>query len=258
MSKTAKKSTGCQHKFVQGPKKGKKCGKGCRGKYCKDHNKKKQVYMKKYFQEKQMKDKNFELHQKLQKIKEEKDVNNLPDTEKLEEKLRNFKDKQTEIFKTIKGIRIALGYDEKDYINKKNKEFKDSFNEILDELSDPTDEKNKQNIKVLRKHLISTMPQGKLLYFPYTGSEKNGKLKLKKLEIELKSVDEKIKNTDEILGKVCLRIKQLRNLKSYSRKSPQEKYYFNNKEKILKQQGIYKKSKKLEKNLFELQEKYDK
>jgi hypothetical protein len=257
MSKTVKKGT-CQHKFVQGTKKGKLCKKSCRGKYCKDHNKKKSIYMKKYFQEKQMKDKNFELYQKIKQIKDEEDVNNLPSTEKLEEKLRFLKDKKIEIEKTIKGIRIALGYNEDNFLQLESKQFEKSFDDLLEQLDDPDDPKNEKKKEILRKHLMATMPHGKVPFFIYTGSEKNGKLKLKKFEIELKSVEEKIKNTDEILGKVCLRIKQLRNLKSYSRKSPQEKYYENHKDEILKQQGIYRKSKKFEKNLHELETKYEK
>lgn len=38
----------CQYTLVRGENKGKKCGKGCRGEFCNDHNKNKKQYIKKY------------------------------------------------------------------------------------------------------------------------------------------------------------------------------------------------------------------
>lgn len=50
VSKSNKK--GCQYKFKQGNKKGKICGKGCRGKFCKDHKPNRNKYFKSRYQNK--------------------------------------------------------------------------------------------------------------------------------------------------------------------------------------------------------------
>jgi hypothetical protein len=88
-SKTTTKDK-CVYKFTQGAKKGKVCGRNCRGKFCFSHNPNKFIKQHKYANEKKKEKKNYKLKSTLKQIKEIEDIKKLPSYHKnylIEQKL---------------------------------------------------------------------------------------------------------------------------------------------------------------------------
>ena len=86
MSKTIK--TTCQHKMTRGSKAGKKCGKGCRGKFCNDHKPKKIKYINNYNANYYRKIKKIAIDEKLKKFKDGN--GDLPNLRKEKKKLNKI------------------------------------------------------------------------------------------------------------------------------------------------------------------------
>jgi hypothetical protein len=110
MSKCAKKVT-CAHKFVQGTKKGKRCGKPCRtGNRCKDHNEKKLQYTKAYHGNKRKVIIQDETENKIKEITncDDNEAENL-DFNKAALRERILHDELLELKKKIFGVRQFLG-----------------------------------------------------------------------------------------------------------------------------------------------------
>src|SRR5580693_1302556 len=79
VSKTGKKGKkGCLHKFIQGKKKGKLCGKNCRGDFCKDHKVAKKEKKAAYYAEQKQKNTDKRIWNIKQKIKEGKYIDPQP------------------------------------------------------------------------------------------------------------------------------------------------------------------------------------
>ena len=111
MSKVNKK-TGCVHKFVQGPKKGKKCNAPCRnGKLCKTHNKKRLESKKIYYETRKEKTKNDSIDTKINKILQAKTLSEIPDPNIYRFKMLRIIDDKRHIQSRIFGIRQFLGED---------------------------------------------------------------------------------------------------------------------------------------------------
>jgi hypothetical protein len=81
-------------------------------KFCKDHNKKKQEYKAKYFQEKQQKTKTEGMNQKIIDIQNTDDVDKLSNITRLEIKSRHTTDTLQICMQEIIGIKLFLGCDE--------------------------------------------------------------------------------------------------------------------------------------------------
>ena len=78
-SKTSTKCK-CKYVFIQGPKKGTVCKRNCRNDYCKEHNKKKKEYQKKYYDTNVKKSVDLVLYEKEAKIKS---INNVDRVKKI-------------------------------------------------------------------------------------------------------------------------------------------------------------------------------
>jgi hypothetical protein len=150
-SKTGKNT--CQHLYKQGKKAGKRCGKGCRGKFCCDHKKKKQEYKAKYFQEKQDEKKNGELNDKIKEINLIENIDKLPNIFNLQQKNSNLRNEVDRLIKKKAGIRIYLGEDENEVIEETCdriygicKSNCDNIDKLKDELEEEI-EKQKINIR---------------------------------------------------------------------------------------------------------------
>lgn len=117
MSKTVKNSVTCCFVFKQGKNKGKKCGKGCRGKFCWNHKPNKVEYKQKWYMEKKQNEKN----KKLQKIMNITDIEDLPGQNKYILKIRIAKDEISILYDKIDGILISLGEDKEEIENKRLK-----------------------------------------------------------------------------------------------------------------------------------------
>jgi hypothetical protein len=102
----SKREITCQYKFKQGAKKGKKCGRTCRGRFCCDHKQKKIKYLKNYREK--TKEKNFNT--KLEKLKV-KDSSNVS-LEKEQHKLKLYTEELIDLLKNYIGIIKFLGYDD--------------------------------------------------------------------------------------------------------------------------------------------------
>lgn len=109
-SKTQKKIT-CQHVFTLGDRKGKKCGKGCRDGYCKNHKKAKKEYKTKWFQEQQQKKKALLNDDAVNKIYDCKDINKLPSISKLEKRKWLYRNSY------LYNMKKLIGYNIKNEIN---------------------------------------------------------------------------------------------------------------------------------------------
>lgn len=227
---------GCKYEFVQGAKKGTICQKSCRGDFCRDHKPKRKQAKAKYYREKKASEKDHEIKEAIMKIKEIKDPNDLPDIVKQQLRLNKLRDKQMNIFKTLIGIKVALGHeDAKKYLIKKQEQLeKLAEAEIFDDLGDTKD----ISVQLLKEHFILCMPS-KQPYFEFNGSKENAKKKLKKLTTEFQFLNDKIENAKIILETISLQEKKLKKLRNYARKSPQERYYEKNKSTIQKQQKDY-------------------
>lgn len=190
MSKSVKK--GCQYKFKQGTKKGKLCKKGCRGRYCKDHKPKKQQYLKQYYRQKQVEKKNYKLNLQLKKIKDTTDILKLPDDQQYEQQLCKLKYEAIYLTKKKLGVRKVLKYDDEEFMKKFDKVINPIPKDIIKEID---------NDKVLKDWYDSCFPK-KQLYFEYKGTPSQAKKKLIKLDIELSTIDNKIRDYVTIINAI--------------------------------------------------------
>src|SRR5579863_3396495 len=108
-SKSNKK--GCSHVFVQGSKKGTKCGKGCRGKFCKNHKLSKAIYHSTWYQEKQQAIKEKNNHEVINKINK-MSLEQLPNIVQVQAKLNKFATHKIYLCKKLIGINIFLDIDQ--------------------------------------------------------------------------------------------------------------------------------------------------
>jgi len=117
MSKTVKNK--CQYKFIRGDKEGEICGAKCKNKYCFKHKQNNKEYKAQWYRNK----KQETFDKRLDKIKNIKCVQDLPDINKEIIKLKHIECKASLLLKQLIGIRIALGYNHDDFIARQTKHF---------------------------------------------------------------------------------------------------------------------------------------
>jgi hypothetical protein len=194
MSKTTKKLT-CKHKFVQGIKKGKLCKKPCRGEFCKDHNKNKTEYLKKYYKTKKTEEKDHKLKELLKEISKA----NSTDKFNLEkQKLKQLKLTSDRLYLTQQkiGLKKFLGYDVKDGIR------------IMDIIINniPKDVANNPDAS---KEWYDNYYPNKRIYIEFKGTEAQAKKRLKKLEIKIDLLIDKIRQLTRIITAINKRNTEL-------------------------------------------------
>lgn len=195
MSKTQKKGQ-CKHKFTQGTKKGKLCKKSCRGQFCCDHNPKKSVYKAKYYQKKKELEKDYKLNQLIKKIKKTTDLDDLPDLQKYQLKYNMLGDENIFLIKKKLGVRKILGFNDDKFINKLDKKINPIPQDILDECDGDEN---------YLDWYMTTYPK-KPVIIDYVGTPAQAKKKLKKIDANIDSVIDKIRQTKKIIDAITQRL----------------------------------------------------
>lgn len=231
---------GCRYKFVQGPKKGKLCKKPCRGQYCKNHNKNRKVYIKKYYED----HKTNKFDEKVKKLGI-MDIDKLPLKRELH-KSKLYKEEYIDLYKTKIGISKFLEDEDFEVQLNKIKKYllgnctcitKEEIVENYDKRQKIFDQKDFQvyylknddykNYKYAYKYIednykcihgdncekysmdgckFCAPPIGRVFYREFDGSDSYAILKKQRIEKRMKILEEKMKNQKEIIKLINERI----------------------------------------------------
>lgn len=197
MSKSTKKSQGCTHKFVQGTKKGKKCNKPCRGKFCFSHKPKTKERKAKYYQEKREKEKDYELKELLKQIKNCENIEDLPLLEQYEDQLRKLTGHYNELLRKYFGYRKKLGYDDLEEINKQYEKL------------NPVPKYIKQHQQIYQDWFMNCMPRMRPAVTEYYGEPSKAKKKLKANIIQKDLIIDQIRFNRIIIKAIKKKIEEL-------------------------------------------------
>jgi hypothetical protein len=114
----------CKFIIKRGPKKGKPCGKACMSIYCKNHNKNRLAYSKKYNTNISKENKEKKFKQKLESLFKISDINKLPDLNNLKIKKLNLGSEINRLTKVKLGCMVLL--------KEKDDDIKKEFNKIME------------------------------------------------------------------------------------------------------------------------------
>lgn len=194
-SKTAKQTT-CMHKFTKGKKKGKKCGKVCRGKFCYNHKPAKLEYLANYHKEKKEEEETNGLSKIIKKIKEGKITDENPYTIEYS----NAYGETKEILRKILGVQLILGdITDEDILNKYDKKINSKLYKEADKYVEECSEEHEytpEEKEELREHYINRFRTFSFfpIHLPFYGNEKQAKRELKKLMKKHKNLMERMNN----------------------------------------------------------------
>lgn len=144
MSKVQKGKKGCQFVLKRGPKAGKKCGKGCRGDFCKNHNPSRLQYKKKYNDHAVENNKEMIIKRKLKEIR--KGEREFPNLFIIDIKIRSLRDKITLLRREYYGHKQCIDPDficpiKKSYLDYiESNVYVEEIREVFDDLH-PLDQK---------------------------------------------------------------------------------------------------------------------
>lgn len=232
MSKSLK--GGCKYKFNQGAKKGKLCGRPCRGKFCFQHKPKNKLYKAEWYQERQ-KQQNCE---EVNRILDIDNIDKLPNIEKLNQKKYKLLSEKMYIFKKLIGVNIRLGIDQKSEIALIEKILfgKCTCSKLtIDDITEEQLEEAKEDVSIthyyktdkkIKKYMIDIKKcsqcdkynannckycyrTNKIIFFEYEGNATQAKRKQALLKKTLVSFDIKIKKIIQIIDATNKRIKML-------------------------------------------------
>jgi hypothetical protein len=162
----SKCSKSCQYVFKQGKREGDKCGKPCRGDYCKDHNSHKTAYNKKYYEKKNEVKAKSTFKEVLRKFKR-MSITKLKSMAHYDRNLKNANDDARVLIRRVLGIRYFLD--------------PEVYQELIDEK--------------LKNQVVRNINK---IYIPYIGKTENAQAKLDELMSKRPQMIRKIKKLEKI------------------------------------------------------------
>jgi hypothetical protein len=184
-NKRGKKKNKCVYIIQKGKRKGKKCNILCKNKYCNDHCERKLTYLREYNKNKTINSQEDKTNHYIKNtINETKNLDNLPDINKILFKNMNIREEMIFIIKKTAGIKLYLDEDtEENIVN-------NVYNIIYGKCKCDTMVENNE-IDEIEKYGINGCNRcshknffGRVHYFKYTktASEKKLKEKLENLK----------------------------------------------------------------------------
>lgn len=193
MSKTTKSQ--CRFVVKRGPKKGQHCNKSCRGKFCKDHNKNRQKYIKNYNDERGEIVKKAAINERIEKLKTDGKPINIT-KERL--KAATLNDEISLLNKEIFGCMLTL---DPEFPIPRQKKIIDELNsqDYIDECRESYDFSHKKGLKFEeyldeQRSFIMDSPDSLIRFIPFSGSAAEATTRINKLISERSIIRNKLEN----------------------------------------------------------------